>query len=367
MGGSAEAPPPPDTSMFSDQSIADANMQREWAQSMWDRSSAQWNNISQSVSQYIGSALPAMEESFSWAREQRDNFNNYIMPQMQSLFSEAETYASQAEQERQRGAAIQDVSSAMEAQRASAQRKLDSYGTDPSVTAQAAMDRKAGVQEAAVKALVANNAGERTKQIGRDMRSEAIGLGSQFLQDASQASQLGSNIGGQAVTAGAQANLAGNQMMQGAMPFMQGAYNSNAQGAGIIDQAYNQELAYAEDQRAADAANNEMWSGAFQGGMNMMSGGLTGMSAAAAGGTGKGMGFLKGATGAFAAEGGEVQAPGGPTSDSGAIAISDGEYVVPADVVRRLGTNHFDKMIEKETGRPPPSVKQALPIGRGLK
>jgi formylmethanofuran dehydrogenase subunit C len=65
---------------------------------------------------------------------------------------------------------------------------------------------------------------------------------------------------------------------------------------------------------------------------------------------------------AMVADGGPVLAPGGPTDDAGAVAISDGEYVIPADVVRKLGTNHFDKLIEKETGRPPPSTKQAIPI-----
>jgi hypothetical protein len=324
---------------------------------MWDSGQQEWSNIQQWSQDTMGMALPAMEDAFDWAREQRDNFNTYIMPQMESLFSEAETYASQAEQDRQRGTAIQDVNTAMEAQRAAAQRRLDSYGTDPSVTAAAAMDRKAGVQQAAVQALAANQAGERTKQIGRQMRSEAIGLGSQFLQDANQSAQVGSQIGNQSLSTAANANLAGSQMAQGAIPYMQGASASNAQGAGIVDTSYGREIDYAQDQRAAEAADAAGWEGLVKGGMTMGANYMTGGAYGALSGTGL----------AMAAEGGEVQAPGGPTSDSGAIAISDGEYVVPADVVRRLGTNHFDKMIEKETGRPPPSVKQALPIAGGLK
>ena len=357
MGGSTSAPPPPDTSRFSNQASNDANMQRDWAQSMWDSGQQEWGNIQQWAQSTMGMALPAMEDAFDWAREQRDNFNTYVMPQMESLFSEAETYASQAEQDRQRGAAIQDVGTAMEAQREASQRKLSSYGADPTVVAAQAMDRKAGVQQAAVQALAANQAGERTKQIGRQMRGEAIGLGTQFLQDANQSAQVGSQIGNQALSTASNANLAGSQMAQGAIPYMQGAAASNAQGAGIVDTSYGREIDYAQDQRAAESADAAGWQGLVSGGMQMAGNYMTGGAYGALTGTGL----------PKAAEGGEVQAPGGPTSDSGAIAISDGEYVVPADVVRKLGTNHFDKMIEKETGRPPPVTKQALPIAGGFK
>ena len=36
MGSATTAPPPPDTSQFSDQAIADADQSRAWAQEMWD-------------------------------------------------------------------------------------------------------------------------------------------------------------------------------------------------------------------------------------------------------------------------------------------------------------------------------------------
>ena len=359
MGGSASAPPPPDTSRFSDQSVADANQSREWAQTMWDQGQQQWGELQQWSQDFMGQAMPAMEESFSWAREQRDRFNEYVMPQMQSLFSDAETYASKAEEDRQRGTAIQDVKSATEAQRASQLRKLESYGVDPSETRYKALDKTAGIAEAGMSAMAANQAGERTKQIGRGLRADAINVGTGFLNDARQSAQLGTNIGAGGLNAAGGAATSGAMAAQSALPYMQQASSSNAQGAGIVDTSYGREIDYAEDQRAADAADNQMWSDAIGGGMNMLSGGITGMVGTAAGGN-KALGFMGGM-----AEGGPVAAPGGPTDDLGAITISDGEYVIPADVVMRLGTNYFDKMIEKETGRPPPQGKQAIPVQGG--
>lgn len=338
MGGSATAPEPPDTQRYSNEMSNMSRTSKEWATEMHDIGMQEWGKLQDWSQQYMGQAMPAMEDTFQWAAEQRERFNEYVMPQMESLFKEAETYASQAEQDRQRGAAIQDVKSATEAQRASQLRKLEGYGVDPSDTRYAALDKQAGVAEAAMSALAANQAGERTKEIGRGLRADAINVGTGFLQDANQNVQIAGNLGQGALGAAAGATATGANVGNAAGQYWGMAQNQNADAAGIIDTSYGRELDYAADSRAASAQDFSQ----------MMAVGN------AAGGMIPGM-----------AEGGPINAPGGPTDDLGAIQISDGEYVIPADVVMKLGTNHFDKMIEKEVGRPPPSVKQAIPVQGG--
>ena len=62
--------------------------------------------------------------------------------------------------------------------------------------------------------------------------------------------------------------------------------------------------------------------------------------------------------------GGQVRGPGGPKDDAIPAMLSDGEYVVPASVVKKLGVGHFEKMIEKhgDTGN-----KVALAKRRAIK
>ena len=348
MGSASSAPPPPDTTRFSQGMENMSRQMQDWSAELYQTGMDAWQQLSDNSQSLLGAALPAMADSFSWAAEQRDRFNEHIMPQMESLFKEAETYASKGEEQRQRSSAIQDTKSAAEAQRNAQLRKLESYGVDPTDTRYAALDQQAGVGEAAMSALAANQASERTKQIGRDLRTEAIGVGGQFLQDANASNQIGAGIGTGAINAASTATNAGVNASGAALPYMAGATSALGQGAGIVDTSYGRDLNYAEDQRAAEAAD---------------AGGMAGLANIA--GAGLSMtpwGEAAGAVLNAAAEGGPVSAPGGPTSDSGALAISDGEYVVPADVVKKLGTNHFDKMIEKETGRQPPGQKQALPI-----
>ena len=366
MGSASSAPPPPDTSQYSDALSADADTMRDWAQSMWDSGQQQMQQIGQYAQDFMGMSLPAAEEMFNWASTQRERFDEFVMPQMESLFKEAETYASKGEEDRQRGMAVQDIKSATEAQREAQLRKLESYGIDPSETRYAALDKQGATAEAALGALAANQAGERTKQIGRELRADAINVGSGFLQDANASAVNAANVGGMGSNVGNAAANTGIALQQGALPYMQSAGLNTSGAAGIVDTSYGREIDYAEDQRAAESAD--------AGGIGGIASGLgAAMSftpwgaAAGAGLTALGGGAEGGVVAVLPtpgyAHGGEVEAPGGPTQDAGAIRISDGEYIIPQDVVHKVGSNHFDKLIEKETGRPPPSMKMALPVG----
>lgn len=313
---------------------------QEWAKEMWDTGQQEWGKLQDWSQQYMGKAMPAMEESFEWAKQQRERFDEYVQPQMQSLFNEAEKYASKGEEDRQRASAVQDVKSASEAQREAQLRKLEGYGIDPSETRYQALDKQAGVAEAAMSALAANQAGERTKQIGRDLRGEAINVGQNYLTDANQNTQIAGNLGQGALGAASGATATGANVQNASQGMWGMAQNQMGDAAGIVDTAYGRELDYAADKRAASAQDFNQAMAVGQMGGQMAMGGV--------------------------AEGGAINAPGGPTDDAGAVAISDGEYVVPADVVRKLGTNHFDKLIEKETGRAPPAQKQAIPLDPDL-
>jgi hypothetical protein len=60
--------------------------------------------------------------------------------------------------------------------------------------------------------------------------------------------------------------------------------------------------------------------------------------------------------------GGKVDGPGGPTADQVPAMLSDGEFVIPADVVKKLGTERFEKMISKHH-KPSDTAKMKMPMG----
>jgi hypothetical protein len=70
------------------------------------------------------------------------------------------------------------------------------------------------------------------------------------------------------------------------------------------------------------------------------------------------IGSIAGAAGTFAglsmgapprmrADGGHIKGPGGPTEDKIPALLSNGEYVIPADVVKKFGAKYFDDMLSK--------------------
>lgn len=349
MGKKAKAPPPPDMSAYSSGQMNIANRMQEFAQKVWDTGQSEWGKLSEFSSEMMGMLLPEAEEMFDWAREQRGRYESMTLPQIESLFKDADTYASKAEEDRQRGAAIQDVKSSMQAEREAQLRKLEGYGIDPSTTRYQALDRQAGIAEAAMSSLAANQAGERTKAIGRELRKDAINVGTGFLNDANQSAQIGANMGATGANIGANSVQVGNSTMQGALPYLMGASGAVNSAAGIVDTSYGRSLDKAADDRDANKLD--------LGGMGKLAG--------------LGMSFIPGigpvAAGAAtaaagAATGGEIQAPGGPTDDAGIIRISDGEYVIPAEVVNKMGAQVLDKFVSKSTGQPAPSAKTALPV-----
>lgn len=335
--GAERAPPPPDTSKYSDAAFGVGNLLKQWGTDIYESGLQEWNQIRSWGQGFMEQVMPAMEDMFSWAHEAQQRYENLTMPQIKSLFAEADQYASKEQEMADRAKAQQDVGNAVEAQKAAHARKLRAWGSDPSELADSSLDRQGGISQAAAQALAGNQAGERTKEVGRQLRNQAIGVGQTFGQQYQTGIQQASGLGAQGIGTYAGAAQTGIGLRGQALPFMQGAYQGYDLGAGIVDTAYGRELQRTELNNAAQAQNfsQAMAIGNSVGNMIPM-----------------------------AAEGGPVLGPGGPFDDAGAIAISDGEYVVPADVVRKLGTNYFDKMIEKETGRPPPSVKEAIPIAQ---
>jgi hypothetical protein len=62
--------------------------------------------------------------------------------------------------------------------------------------------------------------------------------------------------------------------------------------------------------------------------------------------------------------GGAIRGPGGPKEDKIPAMLSNGEYVVPAAVVKKMGVKHFDEMIAKHGDR---GNKAALKARKGIR
>ena len=150
-----------------------------------------------------------------------------------------------------------------------------------------------------------------------------------------------SNIGSQALGDGNAINSVYNQGNANAGNYLSGASNSVSAAGNLINSGYASNLAGWNAQTQANQAQSDgLWSG-----LGTMAG-IASMIPFAEGGD----------VGNVVDAAGEVDGPGGPKGDAIPAALSDGEWVIPAEVVKYKGTEFFDKLINtthEKLGIPP--------------
>lgn len=339
----SDPPAPPDLGPTAEASeeVARMNQQTAREQLAWAREQDAMNR--DLLNQVLDIQLPAMREQFETAQADRQRYETMFRPFEDQWAEEAKNYDTPERRAQERGRAIADVNTQFDAQRRNALQRLEGYGIDPSTTRSAALDVGVRTAQAAAAAGAATQADRRVEDTGRALQSDVINLGRGALSNAA-------GFYGQAVGAGsaAQGNAlnttqSGAGAVQSSLGFSNAALQGFGQSANIQSQGF-------QNQMANWNAQQQQTAGMLQG-----IGGIAGM-------------FIK--------DGGEVDpsqandmlpaenfgVPGRPYTGDGEVAgpgdgsgiddrvpamLSEGEFVIPADVVRKKGEEFFEKLLEK--------------------
>lgn len=325
MGLCSDPPPPPDMSgsieameNYTTQMGRIADDQLAWSREQFADNQALLNRV-------LDVQLPTMADNAANAREDREFYERVYRPLEEDLVDEFKNYDTEERREQEAGEAVADVTTAMEAQRENALQRLEGYGIDPSQTRSQALDASARIEEAAMQAGAANTARRNVENTGRALRGEAINIGKGYAGNVAQAYNTSTNAGNSAISGANNTMSTGSTAMNSAIGNFSNVASGISGGAAIQNSSYQNELS------------------AFNARPNI---------AATIIGAGAG-GYASRAT---FAEGGEVVGPGGPKTDSiptaitppgvgGPAALSDGEYVIPQEVVRWKGLEHIEKMV----------------------
>jgi len=248
------------------------------------------------------------------AQDYFDYEKNTFRPLEQKIIDTANNYNTDAERERQAGLATADISQQFGQAKDQTARALARFGVarDPSqlAAAQSSLDMNEGL----AKAGAATKARFGAQQLGNAMMMDAAGLGRGLAPNATAAA-------GSAIAAG---NSASNTTMG-----LTGSANATRDSA-----------------RGWYAGGQNSLNGASSGYMNDFNSRMAGYNSQ--------MGFYgdlikTGAKlyGGGFKDGGEIDGPGSERSDSIPAHLSDGEFVIPAPVVRELGVKFFDNLIMK--------------------
>lgn len=247
-------------------------------------------------------------------------------PVIEQAFADASGYDSAGNIEAARGRATADVQQAFANTTGENMRSLSRLGINPSSGRFLQTQSRIAAEKAAAMAGAATNAEEGRRggaiQLRQQAGNLASGLPAQSLAGNGQALGAGAQASGIA-TGGLGTNMAINSAHQGGAATGAGIYGS---AAGGYTNLYGSNIQAANIRANQSNSNMSGWGSLLGVGLSMM------------------------------ADGGKVEGPGSGTSDdvpavnksSGQpIMLSNGEYVISADVVKKKGVEFFDKLQEK--------------------
>lgn len=335
-----DPPAPPDLGPMSEASAEVARINQETSQEQltWAREQDTMNR--ETLSRVLDIQLPAMQAQFDIASADRKRYEEFFRPFEDEWAKEAASYDTEERRQRERGAAVADVSSSFDSSRRNALQRLESYGVDPSTTRNQALDVGVRTQKAMAQAAAATGATRRVEDVGRALKSDVINLGRGALSNAAGFYGAAVGAGSQAVGGATATTGASTGAMQSGLGYGAQALQGYGQSAGI------QSMGYGNQMTGYNAGVNQT-AGMLQGvggiaGMFMADGGeVEGIpTGAIAGQQQQGMPFQ---------EDGEVYGPSNGTGidDQVPAQLSEGEFVIPADVVQAKGTEFFEKLLDQ--------------------
>lgn len=332
-GGGKGSAPNPNPGMIASAEAAKevAKMQQDTANEYLRFSKEQYAENKGFLQDIARAEYDTMLQNNSRAQEYADYEKQTFRPLEQKLVAAAQEYNTDAKREQLAGQAKADVESQYAIARDQQVRELARYGINPSSGRFASLNQQLNLSQAAQSAGAMNRSRIDAENLGIARMMDAAGMGRGLASNASTAYGVGLQAG----------NQAGNSRMAGAN-YMGGAYNgainglsSAANSYGTAGNIYGQEFsARMAGYNAARQASSSFW-----GGIGSAAGTVAGALIMAADGGSMKKGIHAGP--------GPVDGPGGPVDDKVPAMLSNGEYVIPADVVEKKGVKFFDEMVSK--------------------
>lgn len=336
-GGKGGSAPDPNPGMLASAEAAreTAAAQREIAKNSLDFAKQQYADMKPLYDQIVASDTATQKANTENAERynafQRDTFQ----PLQKQIVDEAKAYDTAGNRERLATQASGDITQAFGVAKQQQERQFASAGIRPDSGRFAALNQNLLTQEALGKAGAQNTARTNAENLGYAKKMDAAAIGNGLAGNAVAAYGTAINAGGAAVGA-MQASGAG--MQQGyntAIQANNGATSAYGTAGNIYGQEFNGRM---QGYQSSQQANSSMMSG-FGGivgrvGASYATGGMAAMMKADGGPI-------------YRSGGGAIRGPGGPVDDKIPAMLSNGEYVLPADTVKKIGVKKLDRVVKK--------------------
>lgn len=318
---------------------AAAQIQQQTATDYLNFSKQQYEEMKPILSSITDQQIRIADANEKRASEYSDYEKNTYRPLEKTIVDDANNYNTDTHREQLATKASADVNMGYSSARDENNRSMARFGINPNSGRFAALNNQLTMQQGADSAGAMTNARQNAENLGYARKLDAANMGRNLASNASTAYGISINSGNSAGgNAQSSANYMGNSYGQANTMYGQaGATYGNA-GSQYGSMYSTQMQGYGINKQAQASSNAGI--GAFAGlaakGAMSYFGGPAGTAAAGA------MRFADGGKAGI----GKVSGPGGPVDDQVPAMLSDGEYVIPADVVKKKGVKYFDKIVK---------------------
>lgn len=304
----------------------------------------------------VNKYLETQDKQNAFADEQNAYYKETFQPVEKKMAEEAMTYDSDSNVKKRMGIAAASVNQQYSNAEQANARSLARYGMSPNSSAFALTNAKLMRDKALTAAGAQTGAAFDTQDKAIALRAGVSNFGRNMPNTAASYYSGATASGGAAMNTSTQAmqNVANNANVMGT------GFNTSINGmnsaGGLAATDYNARMS---QYNANNAGITDLVGMGITAGMGAMmpgaAGGWAGAASALAGRRLADGGHVKHSDG-------KVSGPGGPVDDKIPAMLSDGEYVIPADVVKAKGLEFFDKLKEKYHT---PAAEQRMGIKRG--
>jgi hypothetical protein len=316
-------PAAPDYSPMANSNMEIARMNLAYAKEKDTLASADRTRLLDLTEKTTGRQMALAEEEATRSKGYYDDYTKTYQPLGQKLAAEATSFSTEAERNRIAGQAGADVAQAYNNAEGQQTRGMSRLGIGrPNANSFAAVNNQLLASKAGAIAGATTSAGFQARDAATNRMTNAVNVGNK-LPGFSQVSSGLSTSGNAAAVSGAN-QTQGSVTAGYGVPsmYMNNAVNSNNSAANIMNTGFQN--------------NQSNWVN-----QGMQTAAMFNAAGAAYGAYGGGPSRVP------LASGGHISGPGTGISDSIHAMVSDGEYVIPADVVKRKGVEFFDKLLEK--------------------
>lgn len=203
-GGGGSAPAPDPNIGIAQQEMAKISREYldSWKNEVWPQMKAQAQKQEVRADEQFALDRELQEMQISSAKKTMAEFETFGKPMRESIYKAAEAYDTEANRERIASEALGDVKSAFGIKAADEQRRLQSFGIDPTSGRAVSTGNANAIMEAAVGSAAANRARTAAEQLGWAKKMDAIALSQGQFGNQATSTGLALNAGNQALAAG---------------------------------------------------------------------------------------------------------------------------------------------------------------------